>query len=86
MIMVEVRRNSDGVVHRYNSGLTWHGPFIWEEGNFCCNCNRHLFFLWAVGEDEPEDDDGFPCGDSAYSVRITDMTGTELYSDFEVTP
>lgn len=28
--------------------------FMYEEGNYSCDCNRHLFFARAVGRPEPE--------------------------------
>jgi len=28
--------------------------FMYEEGNYSCDCNRHLFFNRALGRPEPE--------------------------------
>ena len=76
--VAEIRRNADGEVHLYETD--YYGEFIWSEGNFACDCNRSLFFLWAVGADEADDDDT-PCSDDRFSVRIKDKTGTLLYQD-----
>lgn len=65
---VEVRRVADGVVRTYEYG-TWEGEFsgfIWEDGNYACDCNRHLFFERAAGGD-PED---IPCSDGRYTVAV----------------
>jgi hypothetical protein len=43
-------------------GTMW----LWTDGNFCCDCNRYLFFQRAANKDEIDDD--CRCGDSAYSV------------------
>lgn len=80
---VYIRRNADNVVRCYE-GLDWHEDsdypaFIWEEGNFACDCNRASFFARAIGEDDPDRS----CGMEAFSVRITDFEGKEFYSDFD---
>ncbi len=64
---VDIRRNSDGVIRRYERPLEWadHSVFFWTEGNGACDCNLHQFFEEAGGRDDAYDDD-FPCGDSAY--------------------
>lgn len=81
--LVYIRRNTDGEVRCYDN-LEWHDDsdypdFIWSEGNYACDCNRALFFARAIGEDDPERS----CGDSAFSLRITDVGGKELYSEFD---
>ena len=57
------------------------GPelYVWEDGNYACDCNRALLFAWARGEEAPVE---HPCGDTAYVVRITDgQTGRVLYQE-----
>lgn len=82
-INVHVRRNVDGVVRVYpfpEYGWDTDGSdYMWADGNYSCDCNRHLFFERAAGK-EPEWNEG-KCGDDAYSVRIFDMTGKRLYAD-----
>ena len=51
--------------------------YLWEEGNFSCDCNRRLFFY--PGQ-EFEDD---PCGDEEFSVNIINpKTGLVIYKEF----
>jgi hypothetical protein len=79
---LEVMRNSDGVVHADPDAGSWScdGPddYLWEEGNFACDCNRHLFFGRAVGR---EPTDHVQCGMELYSVRLTAVDGTVVYED-----
>lgn len=44
--------------------------FLWEEGNYSCDCNRHLFWERAHGR-EPPDEPPFPCDDGV--VRVYDL-------------
>lgn len=88
--LVSIRNNATGEVRSYEELDTYDswtpqppmdeptGAFMWSEGNYACDCNRALFFAHTGGEDEPE----HPCGEGAYSVRITrPQTGEELYAD-----
>lgn len=80
---LEVRRNVDGVIRTYRDDWDYYGDFIWMEGNFACDCNRHLFFCRAAGEDEGDDEDeNNRCGRDRYAVRLTDSNGDVLYEDF----
>lgn len=55
--------------------------FIWEEGNYACDCNRGLFFGRGKGV-SPELDLGYLCGESRYSVLGYDReTGALVLSD-----
>lgn len=55
--------------------------FMWGEGNYACDCNRHLFFERAK-EEEDDDSWGTLCGNSRYTVRIFEQ-GTDriIYED-----
>ena len=83
---IEIRRNSDGLIRKFRDDFDWDGDFIWEGGNYACDCNRTLFFERAGGNEPAWD--AYGCGDSAYSVRITDDAGSVLYQDesWEVAP
>jgi hypothetical protein len=64
-------RNSDGAEKLYPVDWDESDPegdpsFIWTDGNFACDCNRHDFF---TGEPYSPDRAHFPCGDTAYRVR-----------------
>lgn len=76
---LKIRRNSDGIIRCYPTTWDWYGDFIWEEGNFACDCNRGDFFAKA-GDEEDSDHE---CGDGDYSVFITDKNGVVLYKDGE---
>ena len=54
--------------------------YIWEEGNYACDCNRRLFLCRALGRPDPDER---PCSDDQIAVdRILDRdTGRELYRD-----
>lgn len=51
--------------------------FLWEEGNFACDCNRSLF-LYENGEAE-----ALPCGDTEIRVVSLRIDGAELYHERE---
>lgn len=78
-LKVEIRRNADGVIVTTNwSDWDWH-QYIWESGNFACDCNRELFFLCARGEDDTAEG---VCGIDKFSVRCSDAdTGEVLYDE-----
>ena len=58
------------------------GTFIWDEGNYGCDCNRALFLARAKGLDEPSIEDT-PCntGDNRYLVSIREKDGRLIYRD-----
>lgn len=74
--IVEIRRNADGVI-RKDTSHRYHGPLIWADGNYACDCNRADFF--ATADDEPDPDQS--CGDDAFSVRVLGLDGKVLYED-----
>lgn len=56
--------------------------FIWEDGNYACDCNRALFFERAKTGDQdawPET----PCGNSLYRLDklVVRETGEIVYSE-----
>lgn len=89
--VVRIRRNSDGHIASYNDSIPKEyapnkedGFFIWEEGNYACDCNRYSFFCRAVGNDEAKDDDAVEhlCGHTRYAVLdITFEDGLIFYPD-----
>lgn len=54
--------------YEYDAEWTAEGTnatlFIWEEGNYACDCNRRLFF----GRVNCEELTDTPCGEARYSV------------------
>lgn len=86
---VTIRRNRDKAVRVYlfTNTESWdpdRSDWIWSDGNFACDCNRHLFFHRAVGKDlwrqAPR------CGETRYTiVSITqDEDPAVLYSEVEL--
>ena len=65
--------------------------FLWEDGNYSCNCNRFLFFERALGKTEAEIDELDPnkpgttgdCGSyEKYRVNfIKDESGKIIYEE-----
>lgn len=53
--------------------------FIWEDGNFRCDCNRALFFARAKGIEEEDVD----CGHELYRLDklVVRETGEIVYSE-----
>lgn len=80
---VHIRNNATGVVHTYESqevlidGVEHPETFIWEEGNFSCDCNRAAF--WGLVDEETE------CGEGKFSVNLQNPdTGEFYYKEFQV--
>ncbi len=85
--VAEIRDNATGIVREYQddavlmNGDAEPSVFIWEDGNYSCDCNRRLFFARAAGEDEDWDSE---CSDGLYSVRVRNKrSGRVFYSEFD---
>ena len=39
--ILDIRRNSDGLMRRDPKSWEWCGSFIWADGNYACDCNRY---------------------------------------------
>lgn len=75
MTKITIRENATGREAIHHTDYEWN-EWQWTDGNFGCDCNRHLFFARAVGEDENEDPD---CGDGRYTiVKVTTDEGVEI--------
>lgn len=45
-------RDKEFVIHcKFNNCLEESAIFMFEEGNYSCDCNRSLFIRWEYGED-----------------------------------
>mgnify|MGYP001578508513 CR=1 FL=1 len=80
-VVAYIRKNSTGEVRA--CGASWladnPSPYIWAEGNYRCDCNRHLFFSES---DSEEDFNDYPCGETAYTVlKIVLEDGTIVYTE-----
>lgn len=73
--LVAIRHNPTGEVRMYRNDMSWEGDedrdhWMWTEGNYGCDCNRHLFFIRAAGNDEWEDRE---CGNTEYSCLYAEL-------------
>lgn len=60
-------------VHELEDGDADLALYMWDEGNYACDCNRRRF-MWRLlhpGADEPD----FPCGDG--HVRVEQIVDAE---------
>jgi hypothetical protein len=84
-IIAHIKNNETGEIREDKTDAIWDteemcpSTFIWEEGNFACDCNRYLFFKHAKDEDA----DNIQCGHSKYSVNLQNpKTGVFFYKEF----
>jgi hypothetical protein len=66
--LVALRNNETGEVRLYRDNITWdddHSHFMWTDGNYGCDCNRHMMFQRAHGDASDWDT---PCGDERYTA------------------
>lgn len=52
--------------------------FMWNEGNYACDCNRRLFFERGGGAESNNDQ---PCGFGRYRVASIVSEGCEVYQE-----
>jgi hypothetical protein len=78
---VKIKKVETGEVREYFDeylvGEDGFDPYMWQEGNYSCDCNRGDFFARANGEEDPDHD----CGDELYKVHI-EVDGVVLYSEW----
>lgn len=78
-ITVQIKNNQTKKVVCLNNKIKWQEkedePFIWiwEEGNFACDCNRALF----------SGDGDIECSDGKYSVNLINPKNNKIiYQEF----
>ncbi len=85
-IIVTIRKNETGETVVRDDWLLYSpaldgdrvSTFIWEEGNYACDCNRELFFENEHGRDF----DCTRCTDGRFSVSLANkMGGRVFYSE-----
>ncbi len=77
--VVFIKKVSTGEVVQYRTDIWSYGGlnfYLWEHGNYSCDCNRALFFERTKGN-EPEN---INCGESEYVVEI-EVHGKIQYKD-----
>ena len=78
---VTIRRIADGVEAHYEQNhespdleTAYEGDeFMWNEGNYSCDCNRHIFFNVALGR-AGSGEHQIPCGNVLYSINNLTVT------------
>jgi hypothetical protein len=88
--IAEIRNNETGEIREFETdeilviGEKYPSTFIWENGNYACDCNRHLFFKRAKNEETEEDWD-FECSHGKYSVNLkTKKDGNVYYREYNL--
>jgi len=83
---VHIRKNATGEIRKYEDTGIWNeeeqelATYIWEEGNFSCDCNRQLFW-WRANKENDEGETS--CGENKFSVNIYSTKGKLVYKEFE---
>lgn len=82
-VLVYITKNDTQEVRIYKDSLYVEDghveTYIWEEGNYSCDCNRRLFFSRVNGEEEDWDSG---CSEFEYSVEIM-YKGKVIYTEME---
>ena len=79
-VVALIRKNETGETREEKTELCWlddePSTFIWEDGNYGCDCNRHIFFN---NKKYGEKDWDCPCGEGKYSVNIKNPKNGEIF-------
>lgn len=84
-VIAEIRKNSTGEIREYVSeeilenDTNFPSVFNWEENNYSCDCNRHIFFKRACNEVVTDDDFERECSDGKYSVNLKNKKDGKIY-------
>jgi len=83
---VYIRKNNTKEIRKIEMNLygfdsdTCPETWIWEEGNYSCDCNREIFFERAAGFEVEE----VECSHFKYSIKLEDpKTGNIFYNEFD---
>ena len=85
--VANIRNNGTGEIRNYDTyddiedGEILPSTYIWEDGNYACDCNRGLFFGYSIGEKYKDID--HECGDEKFAVNLTLHDGTVFYREYE---
>lgn len=91
-VIAHIRNNITGEVREYLTDEVLHegdehpSVFNWKENNYSCDCNRGLFFEYALMNDmdEAEKRGGGKCGEGGFSVNLQNpVTGEIYYREFQ---
>lgn len=64
----EITLEYKGKTYTVHDEYEWDSfpPYIWEEGNYACDCNKALFIQRQIDEDFPD----LPCGKEIKTIEI----------------
>jgi len=86
--IVEIKNNITKEIREYETaeileiGKEHPSVFIWQYGNYSCDCNRSLFFKRAKDKDA-EDDFFVECSDGMFSVNLKNKkNGKRYYEEY----
>lgn len=77
---VAIRKNDTGEIRVYRNDMAWqpdHSHWHWTEGNYGCDCNRHLFWQYADGVEPENADWDHECGTLSFSVLYAELPNGE---------
>ncbi len=83
-IVAHIKCVLTGEIAKYENKGIWDEEnqmphtYIWEEGNFSCDCNRKMFFLSGLNRSEPSDEE-IPCGGGKYLVNLENPQTSEIF-------
>ena len=93
-VVAHIKCAATGEVRRYECENIWDTDavaphiYIWEEGNYFCDCNRALFLAQAFPGNDREKDAAMlaadaKCGTGGYLVNLENpKTGEIIYKEF----
>jgi hypothetical protein len=78
---VLLKDNNTGEERWYKYDFEWDhdgaDEYMWTDGNYGCDCNRHLFFGRAIGQEPRED---YPCGKTRYTAICAELPNGTRYT------
>ena len=90
-MLAHIRKNETGEIRIYKiDGIMdedsgYPHTFIWHDGNYACDCNRELFFEYALEDGMSMDDIGNECSDGRFSVNLQNpKTGLFFYREYDM--
>jgi len=85
--VARIRKNETGEIQESEEylhlleGDSSPRTFIWEDGNYGCDCNRELFFERAKGNGNFDQEE---CSEGRFSVNLVNpRNGEVFYREFE---
>lgn len=81
-VTIKIKHIPTGEIRDYHDEfIDIHEPitdpvFMWEYGNYSCDCNRNIFFH------NFKDDEDIDCSDEIYKVNIFDLSNKCLYKEY----